>query len=248
MLLDNTDNKNHFEIQSTIAGKMNLFLTDTLGPHLDSVIDILESNPGNMEDADLQLIFAHIAAGNFTTAASKIDALPSGRADWEALLNEVLELAQDTTDGIYALRTDADDREFFWGYASSDTLEGRALSQALLKEACDSSYTEPHALPEGESARPENQTGMQELVNSEQTMIEVFPNPTESGVFIRTSDSFSGCSFELRDLLGKQICTNFISDGANIQFLSLKDLNNGMYLLNVIKDKITLYKAKIIKN
>ncbi len=246
---DNDDNKNHFEIQSTVAGKMGLFLNDTLGPQFDSVINILQNNQGDMEDADLQLIYAYLSVGNYTAASGAIAALPGNRSDWKNLLEKVLELEQDTVEGIYSLNTNTEDRLFFLNYATSDTLEGKALAQALLKEACDSSYTEPHALPEGEEERPENTTGITENLNDNQeTYIEVFPNPTQNGVTIRYIHQTSEpIHIELKDLLGKEIYTKFIQQGIQEFYVPMEQFNNGMYLLSLIRKKEIIYKAKIVK-
>lgn len=243
---DNTENKNHFEIQSTVASKMNLFLTDTLGPQLDSVIALLQNNQGNMEDADLQLVYAYMAAGNLVVAANAVDALTGSRADWKVLLDKVIELQGDTSQGIQRLKTVSDERTLFWNYSTSDTLEGRALAQALLKEACDSSYTEPHALPDGEGARPDYTTGL--FQTSTGSFVEMFPNPTQSGVTVRYSGDFSQPVWiELKDLLGKEIFVKFIQQGFQETFVPMEQLSKGVYLLSLIRGKELIYKNKIVK-
>lgn len=240
---------NDFELQSTVSSKLNLYLTDSVLVNADSVITILENNRGFMEDADIQTIFSYMNKGNYAEAQNKTTALPSSRADWKDLLNQVLSLQQDSVYGADSIS--ASYASFFNTYASDSEIDGNALAQAVLKACSYTEYTEPHALPEGmSSSRIKNQ---ETQANSGENItnsfgINVFPNPTKSGINVNYSSKEEGLvKVELKDLLGKVIYTNFSNARAINQYISLTDLKAGMYLLSVTKDKEVIYSTKIIK-
>lgn len=249
---DNPDGINNFEIQATVGSKLSTFLTDTLGNDgLDSVINILSNNHGNMEDADIQTVYAYMLKGNYTEAMNKINHLDAGRQQWKDFLTKLVTLEGDTTNGIYGANS-PENRAFFYAYSTDYNKDGQAPSQALMKFVCDSNYTEPHALPEGEEgarmSNPFHEPVADKQITSNEAMISVFPNPTKSGVYVYYSSEFDGVvKMELRDLVGKLIYANFISTRSIDQFINMSDLNNGMYILTLTKNKVLIYKTKIVK-
>jgi hypothetical protein len=249
--ITNPKNVNHFEIQATVASKLNLFLTDSLNEGLDSVINILENNVGNMDDADIQTVFAYINKGDFGTAQEKVNQLNENRADWASLLTKLIAMEQNEANGIYSLNTNANNKSFFENYANTEGKDGQSIAKALLLAACSSTYTEPHNYPETEgvgriksSASSNNEILLNETIKDK---IEVYPNPTSTGVNILYGFEYEElASVEIKDLLGKVIYTNFINNQSS-QFIPMNDLKNGMYLLTVKRNREVMYKIKVIK-
>ena len=52
---------------------------------------------------------------------------------------------------------------------------------------------------------------------------------------------------EIRDLIGKLIFTKFIITNLSETFIPMNELENGMYLITLSKNKEVFYKTKIIK-
>lgn len=245
-----------FEIQTTVASKLNLFLTDTLLKNIDSVITILINNQGRMEDADLQLAFAYMEKGAYNSASEQLSDILSAnpaREDWVLLLNKLLHLEQDSIYGLDSLNHSASLRDFFLGYASTEGKDGQSLARAVLKIACDSSYTEPHNYPEEEEA--EDRRAQHGNLNEKNTVdisgdvVKLFPNPTQAGLQLEYSSSEQGpVKVELRDLPGKIIFTTFIEGPSAKAYIPMEQLSNGMYLLSLSRNGVPIFKDKVIKH
>ena len=248
----NEGNIHHFEIQSSVASKLNLFLSDTLEPAFDSVINILENNHGNMEDADIQTVFAYMLKADYATAKTKAENLGTNRADWKELLKKLIDLEKDTVQGIFGLNSNTNVLNTFNTYAAAEDKDGQWVAQAILLAACDSVYTEPHTYPEGEAAprmmnsQPE---AMQETnIENENLSIRMFPNPTKSGINLYYHSTSEGVlNIEVKDLLGKVIYTNFMYSRAGDIYIPLNQLSGGMYLLSLSQNQRVIYTSKIIK-
>jgi len=249
-----TDVGNHitpddFELQSTVASKLNLFLTDSLNEGLDSVVTVLESNQGYMEDVNLQTIFAYMNKHDYSHAQNLVTALSISNADLAGLLTKVITLEQDTVNGIDNISTD--DSNFFRQYALEHE-DGQALALAVLKAANVADYTEPYAYPEGlytQERRIGPQSQQATVGNIEDNpQIQIFPNPAQTGININYSASSEGTvKIEIKDLLGKIIYTNFINARLTDQYIPLSGLSSGMYLITFTKNKEIVYTSKIIK-
>lgn len=235
----------HFEIQSAVATKIRLFLSDSLIQNMDSVISILENNPGNMNDADIQTIFAYMSIGNYETALDKVDDLLAVRVDWKNLLTKLIDVEQDTSNACARVQ---DHGSFFYDHASTLDIAGRGIAQALLKIACDSAYNVPHNYPEeGVDRAQAGETGLTALTG-EQEQIQVYPNPAQRGVNIYYQTKEEGVvKIELYDLLGKVIYTSFIYNKESTEYVPLDGLSNGIYLLSLSRDKELIYRTKLIK-
>ena len=239
-----------FELQSTVASKLNLLLSDSTLADTQEVINILEQNQGYMEDADIQTVFAYMHAGEYATALSKTNDLDTNRADWKSLLTEVIAFQQDTVNGMDSIGQGY--VNFFTDYATSEDMDGKALAQALLMAASVSQYDEPHALPEenysGRMANPDSQlTGIQG--NETISEILVFPNPAKTGVYLSYNFQEEGIvNIGLKDLLGRVIFSDQVNESkSKTQYISLSELKAGMYLLSITKDQEIIYTTKIIK-
>ena len=241
---------NHFEIQATIASKLNLFLTDTVLNNLDSVITILENDYGSMDDVGIQIVFAYMEKGNYEEALARVrslaDAMPD--SDWPPFLTKLIELEQDTLGLIH--KEDSDLADFFRGHAASDNKAAQSFAQAILKSACDSNYTEPHNYPEGEGERrlyPDTRDS-EKTQKEEEFLIQVYPNPAQTGVTVYYSAQAEGSvKIELKDLVGRVIYTNFINGTLITQYIPMHDLSSGIYLVTLTRNKELIFKTKIIK-
>lgn len=182
----------HFEIQSTVASKLGLFLTDSLTQEPDSVISILQNNQGSMEDADIQTVFAYMNKNDYTTALEKVNVLGTNRADWKALLTKLIKIELDVNNATTII---ASNDNFFRNYANTDNKDGQAPAQALLNAYYNVKYNEPHALPEGVSGA--RMMGS-EIVKGTTTNIDVnsniriYPNPAQTGITISYSSPTEG--------------------------------------------------------
>jgi hypothetical protein len=187
--------------------------------------------------------------GDYSTAFSKADDLGSGKPDWSDYLLKLIAVETNTVDGIYSLNSNGTDRSFIWTYASTDNMDGQASAQALLEIACDSLFSEPHALPEGEEDSrifvPQNA-----LASSEETeeSIRIYPNPAQSVITVSYSSTNPGkARVEIRDLLGKLIYTNFISNEKGTLYVPLEHLEKGLYLVTLSRNGKTIRAEKLIK-
>jgi hypothetical protein len=238
---------NDFELQSTVAAKLQLFLTDSLLGHADSVIAILETNPGYMEDSDLQTVFAYLHKGDYTGAQDRISLLAPERADWADLLTELILCLSDTVQGLDSLS--AYHTSFFSHYAHSDDQDGKALAQSLLTVTGADAYESPLALPEGYSApRPMSPSTAVSEIPEEAPRIRVYPNPAQTGIYLDYNAKDKGpVKIELKDLPGRIIYANFISSSLIPRYISLEGLSSGMYLLSLSREEGLIYTTKIIK-
>ncbi len=170
------------------------------------------------------------------------------------MLKKLIDLEKDTLQGIFGLGYNTGVLNTFNNYADSEDKDGQWVAQAILLAACDSTYTEPHTYPEGEAAprmmMPQaNLLSEGASINEDNTRIAVYPNPTKAGVNLQYSSRGEGqVKVELRDLLGKLIYTNFISNNFSEQYIPMTGLSGGMYLLTITKNnKEVIFKTKVIK-
>jgi len=237
-----------FELKAAMAAKLECFLTDTLPSSKDSVINVLLANPGNMSNIKVKLTFAYMNKEDYTHATSTANSMPTGLADWKALLLKLIDIYQEP-EKIYAVNTNTAYRSFLEGYANTEGKDGRGIAQAILKFVCGIDYTEPRPLPEEMSERKANVGDFQESNQQVELsgQIKVYPNPAQGGVNIKyESDDKTPLLIEVKDLLGKIIYTNFISS-AKEQYVPLHDFSNGVYLLSVTRNKELVYKTKLVK-
>ena len=109
-------------------------------------------------------------------------------------------------------------------------------------------YSEPRPLPE-ESGRPEQLNNSDGLtsVSGMVSYVSVFPNPTTGELTVDYRNELEEeANIELRDLLGRQIYTNFIDSGSKHQ-IDLSGFDNGVYILTLKNREALLYRSKILK-
>jgi hypothetical protein len=238
----------HFEIQSTVASKLSLFTTDSVNHNFDSIVSILESNQGYMEDADILTVFAYMQKGDYDAATDKISALGSSRSDWASLLTKLIAIETNLEDVVNIIDVN---NTFFTDIAGDSDADGHAATQALLEAFYNTSYTEPHAEPEGvSSSRLMNITSIKnkEEAAISNTNVQVYPNPTQNGINIEyNTEELATVKIEVKDLLGRVIYSNFISGAFIKHYVPLIDLKNGMYLLSLKKGDNLIYTTKIVK-
>lgn len=258
------ENINRYELQATLASKFNLFLSqgnheDDFSASRDSAISLIETNEGEMQDADVQLVFTYMRYGEYSAALDKIESLPNNtHADWKAILNRLVELEQDTL-GIFKILDDAEAHSFFTDYATTEGKDGQACAQAVLKAVYGTTHEYPLCeapeTPQGRSSNnTANNTSQEEPIsisNNEITKsnhINIYPNPAQRELNISYySDEKEEALFEVKDLLGKTIYTTFIKANDNY-LIPLGKWSNGIYLvtINNINNEV-IYKSKIVK-
>jgi hypothetical protein len=238
------EDENDFEIQAAVSSKLNLFLCDSMAESIDSVINILAANQGRMTDADIQLIFAFMKKGDFTSAESYISELPSDRSDWKELFGKLIEIEQDSL-GIYSLIDNSTNKEYMLEYAASEGKDGQTSAQALLRLVFEIEHEYPIILPQEEGERPVNAiTGVH--ANNGNEYVKIFPNPVAKNVTIKASNS-GILKVEVLDLVGKTVLTNFINS-EDENYISLSELSNGMYLIKIsTSDNKIVLQDKIVK-
>ncbi len=243
---NNPDNINQFEIQSTVASKLNLFVTDSLNEGQDSISYILSSNQGNMNDADIQTVFARFNKGDFESAQEKIEELDNTRDDWAALLTKIIEIEQNANDGIYSLNTNLQDKEFFLNYANTEGKDGQSIAKALLLAACNISYGEPHNYPQEESPiqrMHSHSTDNTEVMLSE---IELFPNPTKGGVFIKSLVKNEILTVRFFDVTGRLIFSKELSEN-DPKTIDISSLKASLYLIEIENESGQIVRKKLVK-
>jgi hypothetical protein len=76
---------------------------------------------------------------------------------------------------------------------------------------------------------PESQFVNEDDLN---TTLQVYPNPTNSILWIKTNEK-TAFTAEIYDVLGKKLFTKDFAEGQNPQSLSVQDLPTGTYLLQI---------------
>lgn len=246
--LKSTTTPDFFELKATMAAKLEWYMSDTLHGAKDSVIAILNANPGNIDDADVQVVVAYLDKGDYSQASSHANALSSSRADWRALLLKLVDIYQEPNH-IYSVATNTAYKSFLEGYANTDGKDGQAAAQAILQFVCGIDFAEPRLLPdEGSGSRTAHNATAELTKNTDAVpAILVFPNPAQQGVTVLyNSEDEAAVLLEVKDLLGRTIYANFIN-GSKEEYVSLLGYSTGIYVVNVSRNKELLYTTKLVK-
>jgi hypothetical protein len=235
-----------FDLQVIVAEKLNYFLTDSMPSSQDSVIEILKNNPGLMQDADVQLVFAYMNKGDYTTAAQQVNSLGSS-SDWAGLLNTLITL-QSSAKNLMSVLEDPAAMHVIEYYAGTDGINGQGNAQALLKFVLNKDYFIPQPLPivaaaTGQLARSET-ASVQNVLST--NPVNVYPNPAQNGINIVFKEPNETAIAELRDLSGRLIYSVTINSTA-VNYIPLNSVSAGMYLLSVTKNRQLIYQDKILK-
>ena len=244
-LIAEGEDADRFELGATMAAKMNCFVLDSSAGSKDSLIHILQHNPGQMPDTDLQLIFAYMHKGDYHTADSLANALGSGRADWKDLLQALIAMYQEP-DKLYSLNSNGTYQSLMEDYASDPYRDGSGLAQSILFFVQGTSYTEPRLLPEGVGERHGTSSSIANVPAKDQ--VRVFPNPTSAGVTLIYSnpETTGPVLVELKDLTGRIIYSNFIVSGVE-NHIAMDKFSGGIYFITLTRNKELIYRTKIIK-
>ncbi len=243
---DNYEDKNHFEIQVTNASKMNLFLTGDMTGSNDSIFRLLSSNPGNMNDSDLQLVFTLIRNGQFIEANERIKALPDGLADWKMLLSKVVEIEQEPM-GIYSLLENQSNVEFLKAFANNEGRDGQACAQAMLKFVFGTEHFYPVVFPSSiNNSKSSNLNSENSLIQN--TNIKLFPIPAKEGVNIVNSNVEEGMiKIEITDLFGRIVFEDY-RPKSNSYYIPLGEIANGVYIVVLETENYEIiYRNKFVK-
>jgi hypothetical protein len=237
-----------FELQATVVSKLNHYLTDSLPSSMDTVIQILTDNPGNLDNADILLVFAHLSKGDYINAFTLANALNGDRADWGELLLKLVEIYQEPG-GIFCPDAENTYFDFFTELANSEGKDGQDCAQAFLKLVKGTDYEVFRPYPEAEESERYAQPTAIDVtkVKTNKEYINIYPNPAQSDVKVVYYSKKNGPALiEVKDLLGKVIYRNFIYN-ENELIIQLKDYSNGVYIISVSKNRELLYQTKLIK-
>jgi hypothetical protein len=240
-----------YDLQAVVATKMNYFLTSNNEGSQDSVIRMLQANVGHMRDADVQLVYAHINKGDYSLAlnqANTISADTNGaKAAYGAMLAKLVAF-EGNSKKVFNIVGNSSDSAFFANHANTTGIGGQGAAQALLKFVFGQDYDIPHPTPGSEdNARSSNDVKEQIPVLIGDENISVYPNPTQTGInIVYNGQEGDAVLIEITDLLGKVIDANF-SVGLSKHYVPLNDLNSGLYLITLTKDKEVIYRSKLIK-
>ncbi len=224
-----------FELQATIATKVNCFLSDTSAGAMDSVITIYDQNQGSFSDADILAIFACMKVGRFDDAEQRIANLGAEHENWAIYLEQLVALEQ--AGGLYVLNSDQDLLNFFEGIADTDNAEGQGSAISLLKAViADYDYVPPHPVPVEELAerkkRPDDIKDETAQNILQVPGVQAYPNPTKNNLnILYLHPEGTGGEYELRDLPGRLIQKGKVTSGHNE--VSLNAVSSGMYMLRV---------------
>jgi hypothetical protein len=240
------NSENNYEIQSSVVSKLNIFLTDSTNTGQDSLISILTTNQGNMDDADLQLVFAYLRNANYSTATIKANALGANRSDWKALLLKIIEIEQEEA-GVYSLLTNTINTNYLLGYANTNGKDGQGIAQSMLKFVFGTEHDHPLVYPPVPSGqRMAGPTGIEQNIVTHPN-IKLFPNPTQAYITVVSAEKFgSDCKLIIQDLLGRTIYSNFISEKTEFA-VPMVDFSEGVYILTIMEGKNEILKQKVIK-
>jgi hypothetical protein len=242
-----TETKPSFEMQAAVAEKLNYFLLDTLPASKDSVIALLQNNPGGMADADVQLTYAFINKGDYISAQQNINALAINKPDWAALQLKLLAVHQSPQKAA-SLKTNTAAKSFLEGFAAIDGKSGRGAAQAMLKFAYGQNYFIPQPVPVIESGINKS---INNLLAEEETDItnsdfKVYPNPAASIINIAyKGKDESIIHITLTNALGSKVYDNNIRGKSNTQ-IALDNFIAGVYLLSAYDGKTKLYQTKVV--
>ena len=237
-----------FDIQATLSEKLNYFVSDSLPESADSLISLITNHSAYLTDPDLLLIYAYMNKGNYTEAEYLANNLGTNRSAWKSFLIKLIEVYEED-DMIYSLTTNTANTSFFAAYATNDTLDGQAASQALLNFVLNSTFTEPRLHP---AAPGSGSYRLASIIDSESLSsdirFKVYPNPTKNGVFIEYPYAKDQMYYvEIKDLTGRTLFTK-LANGSGKDFLVVNDLSSGLYLIGLYnKNGNLLHSTKLVK-
>lgn len=186
--------------------------------------------------------------GNYTEAEYHANNLGTNRSAWKAFLLKLIEVYEED-DMIFSLTTNTANTSFLEAYATNDTLDGQAASQALLNFVMNSTFTEPRLHP---AAPGSGSYRLASIIDSESLSsdirFKIYPNPTKNGVFLEYPYVKDQVYYvEIKDLTGRTLFTKFAS-GSGKDFISLDDLCSGLYLIGLYnKNGNLLHSTKLVK-
>lgn len=243
-LLAEGEGADHFELEATLAAKLNYYALDPNPAGRDSIIGILQDYSTVIPDADLQLIFAQMHKGDYAAAETLAATLGTGREDWKELLQTVIDMYQEP-DKIFSLNRNSTYQALMEEYAAEPYRDGSSLAQALLFFVQGTAFDEPRPRPDPGSERLAQPAG--ETPAPGRDLVKIFPNPTNGQLNISYLAKEEGPAIvEVRDLLGRIIYTNFIISGRE-KMVDLNPYQNGVYMITITKNREVLLNTKLIK-
>jgi len=78
------------------------------------------------------------------------------------------------------------------------------------------------------------------------SIIELYPNPTDELLWLKSDFIYLPYSFELYDLRGQLLYENEVT--SNLKSINLSDFNNGLYIYKIVCNNRLIKTGKLIKN
>jgi hypothetical protein len=236
-----------FNLQDVANQKLNYFLTDSLPASKDSVIQVLETNVGQLQDTKMLLVFANLNKGDIVAAEKANLDLQSTQPALADYISQLIRLEMGP-DKYFSLNTNPDAVHFFTDYAINTENIGYGGAQALLEFATGATFDIPRLMPEQNSGARllNNITKTSELVNTVETNdFKVYPNPTNNVINFMCKATTECTHITLATALGTVVYTADVKPN-HANEINLINFNTGIYLLTAYNDKLKVYQTKII--
>lgn len=243
------------EFQSAICSRIGILLGDSLPDYsgVDTTINLLTSNVGQMEDADIQRVFAYIYKGDLAGAQNSISQLAPSRNDWAIFLQEIIQIEQ-SPEGIFSLCINEGLKSQFLTRANTENANGREIAQAIIFAACGEIFDEPNPDPINQvnkTSEESNKGSEFSNVLSEESIyesIEMFPNPTKEDltVYVPNLKSNTQITIVVKDVLGRIVYSHTVEQQINI--VKISNLKQGLYFVALTNEAgLEIYQNKVIK-
>jgi hypothetical protein len=236
-----------FELQRKYSEKLNSFLLDSSPASLDSVINLLLVNAGNLPDAEELLVYAYLNKSDFINAGITINNLKNKNfapnndvTDFQGYLMQIKQSSNKTN----ALKVNGSFKNSIENLASNTSKKGSLNAKCLLQYANNTPLVVEKLLPDNYLSNQETITSDNE-VNLNDSNLKIYPNPnTGSFTLLFKDDNVNDIEIKVNDLLGKEIFTKFIK--ANIPYSIDQNLIEGVYFIKAFKNGVFMQQTKIV--
>ena len=236
-----------FNLQSIAAEKLNYFLTDSLPASKDSVIQVLSTNIGQMQDKELLLTYAYINNRNYDEATKNAGIVAKVYPELGKFLLQLIALETAPKKAFSLLDNDANFSEVKT-LANTKGNDGQPAAQALIKFLQGTDYYVPRILPimDGSGSRLINTPIENHIVAN--SNFKVYPNPASQLVNVVYQNNTVGEEVQLQliNTLGRIVYQTNIKTEQQVQ-IPLGDLAGGIYMLVGYNGKTKVYQTKVVK-
>lgn len=244
--VDQAETNVSFELQATLAEKLNYFLTDTLSQSKDSVIALLQNYPNAIDNADVLLTYAYINRGDFIKAQQNVTVLATKKVDWANLQAKLIELYQ-SPKHLFDLNANASAKNLLENYAATEGKDGRGAAQSILKLVNGQNYFVPHLIPlvEGGVKKSINNPVTENENKLANAAFNLYPNPANTMVNFTYKGSNENIHITLSNTLGTIVYQAEAKPNSKTE-ISLNSFETGVYLLTAYNGKLKVYQSKVM--